>query len=179
MMGDLNMNGRLLRGLLVESRPVYDGDEAVSWAQLTNHLRSTLRPFATRGYVDGKCADLAARVRHKPVIVVTATPAMLGSVATRFKFTEVVSKSNATYYTMSAGRIIRMCLFRTGFGNTSIGVEVNNGRQHIMRLRNTTPAAENVSIDFNFNSRITLPVLDGGGPIHTSDHMVLLLELDL
>ena len=56
-MGALNMNCQLLHGLPVDSRPVYKGDEAVSWAQLTRHLQQILRPYA---------------LRNKPVISVTA-----------------------------------------------------------------------------------------------------------
>ena len=57
MRDDLNMNDRLLHGLPVESSPSYRGDEAVSWAQLTNHVQQTLRPFASREYADEKNAE--------------------------------------------------------------------------------------------------------------------------
>ena len=81
-----------------------------------------MRPFATRGYVDGKCADLAVRLRHKPVISVTATPAMVGSVANHFGFNEGRGRvAFHGYYTMAAGRIIRICLFTQSHENMSIG----------------------------------------------------------
>ena len=52
MRGVLNMNGRLLYGLSVDYPPSYRGDEAVSWAQLTNHIERTMRSLATLDYVN-------------------------------------------------------------------------------------------------------------------------------
>ena len=46
-------------------------------------------------------------------------------------------------------------------------VKINNEQQHILRKGSSSTKAENVSIDFDFVNRITLPVLEGGQHIQT------------
>ena len=94
-----------------------------------------IRPFATRGYVDGKCADLAVRLRRKPVFRFTAVAGVGrggGNVST-FLFNH-----NNTYQAVAPGRIIRIYLHTRTRENVSVGVWINSEQQHILRKKNYT-----------------------------------------
>ena len=190
-MGDLNMNGQLLRGLPTESRPVYDGDEAVSWAQLTRHIQHVIRPFATRGYVDEKCADLAVRLRHKPVISLTTYPVVrrppfVDWVFSEFKgYTVEEALMRMRYEFLFTGRIIRICT--TSLRDETIKTQVLIARgdgtaasqKHVIIKENTQKTSEAVSIEFNFGNSLHLHIIEGVEHIFINDRVTLLLELDL
>ena len=82
-----------LRGLPVESIPVYDGDEAVSWAQLTSHIQQVLRPHT---------------VRNKTVISVTAYLVITNSIANYWGFYGGQGRDVDGYKTLTTGRIIKI-----------------------------------------------------------------------
>ena len=80
---------------------------------------------------------------------------------------------------MAAGRIIRICLFTETHENILIEVRINDEDRHTMSKGNTTTAAENVLIDFSLGDTMQLRVFGTRERIQSSDHIILLLELDL
>ena len=52
MKGTLQMSGNLIHGLPTSYPPLYKGDEAASWAQVTGIVKDTTTNAATKNYVD-------------------------------------------------------------------------------------------------------------------------------
>ena len=171
MMGVLNMNGQLLRGLPVESRPVYDGDEAVSWAQLTRHSQQILRPFASREYVDS--------LRHKPVITLTAyTRGATGSHGgAAFDFNDG-DRTIRYHKPKSAGRIIRVCVLTENSKNFGVAIRVD-GVLDVIRTEGNTVFSRILSTEFNIADPINLEVTHEKRYLHGDDSITLFLELDV
>ena len=166
MVGSLNMNGWLLYGLPTDSRPVYRGDEAVSWAQLTSHIQNVLRPHT---------------IRNKTVISVTAYPVITNSIANYWGFYGGQGRDVDGYKTLTTGRIIKIIVHTSSHEVISTRVRILGGptQQHVFIKRNAHTLSQNTSMDFQIGSAISLTVMEGGSHIIMNDRVTLLLELDI
>ena len=166
MLGDLQMNGRTIRGLSVDSTTDYAGDEALSYRQVTNLIHYL------KDYVDN--------LRHKPVILLTAYPVITNPPSNIWGFSEIESRIVVSYVFPSAGRIIRIFLLtRTDETiETRVRSSGSSTQQHVIRKENTRNISEAVSIEFSLGDTLSLNVLEGGNQKHYKDSVTTLLELD-
>ena len=128
MTGDLNMGGKLVKGLPTTYPPIYRGDEAVSWIQATGLIRD-----ASVNLVDPTDPSNAATKRYvdsrKPIITLWAEEKdSIDNNEYEWSFgngSAGATHRNCGYTMMTSGRVIRMGLVASSSSTVPNDITVN------------------------------------------------------